>query len=113
MPFFGEYKVKFKQEDSVYNLMTLAVLPEKVEQDLLVHSTEGERMYWQFIAERLHGGKSIWDKMKDLGTFKRLQKVVPVQSKDQVVKLREEREVMTRFIIVAMKRSKKEFPNFL
>ena len=80
------------------------------------HAVEGEQLYNAFLIERLQGDKSIWDdpmtKRRFL-TFTSKKKVVKVKLKDKLVTLREERTLMTRFIIGSTKRQGMDLQNNL
>ena len=57
-------------------------------------------MYEEFVANRINGDESIWSKMtlRRLKTFKTNDKIVTVKVKDQVIQLKEERYLMSRFV---------------
>ncbi len=66
---FQKFSVSFENSDSVMNLVTKAVLPEKSEKDVLDSDKEGEVMFAKFSSERLAGDKNIWDRMPKRNLF--------------------------------------------
>ena len=63
-------------------------------------------MFNLFRAERLYGEKSIWDPMvkRKLQPFPETTKKVNVKVNNKVVQLKEEKKLMTKFIIASRKR---------
>ena len=66
----------------------------------------GEQKYWDFVNERLLGNKSIWDTMKKtkLPTFISNNVQIKVLVNNQYLTLKEERKLMSRFVIAARSR---------
>ena len=66
----------------------------------------GEQKYWDFVNERLLGNKSIWDTMKKtkLPTFISNNVQIEVLVNNQYLTLKEERKLMSRFVIAARSR---------
>ena len=58
------FEIDFQSNDSVYNVVSKAVLPEDASSELLRHETIDERLYHNFITERLKGIQSIWSPLK-------------------------------------------------
>ena len=69
-------------------------------------------MYEEFVANRINGDESIWSKMtlRRLKTFKTNDKIVTVKVKDQVIQLKEERDLMSRFVIASRARIEINLP---
>ena len=80
----NEFDVTFGQSDSVYNLVSKAVLPS---QEILQHIQIGSKHYQEFIDERLTGEKSLWQPLKrvNLPTFKSFKKSVRKIVGDKVI----------------------------
>ena len=68
-----------------------------------------------FKTERLQSPKSIWDHMKlrKLQTFSSTKKSVKVKLQEKVVTLREERNLMTRFVLTSRSRPEIDLPKYL
>ena len=94
-------------EDEIYNLLTQAVMNETDSNDILRRDEIGQQMFEGFVTERLMEGKlSVWDKMtkKKLGTFKSANAMTEIRMGDQVVKIKEERGLLQRFIVISRSR---------
>ena len=100
------FEIDFQSNDSVYNVVSKAVLPEDASSELLRHETIGEGLYHNFITERLKGIQSIWSPLKkrNLPTFKIQAKKLKVKVDGKLVQLKEERILLSRFLITARKR---------
>ena len=111
---FEKFSVSFEESDYVLNLVTKAVLLDKSEKDVLERDTEGEAMFATFSTERLAGDKSIWEKMskRNLLTFKSSSKTMKIKLKDKIIQLKEERNLMTQFIIANRTREEIDFACF-
>ena len=75
--------------------------------DILRRDEIGQQMFEGFVTERLMEGKlSVWDKMtkKKLGTFKSANAMTEIRMGDQVVKIKEERGLLQRFIVISRSR---------
>ena len=99
----NKFEVTFGQSDSVYNLVSKAVLPS---QKLLQHIQIGSKHYQEFIDEHLTGEKSLWQPLKrvNLPTFKSFKKSVRKIVGEKVIQLKEEETLLSRFLITARKR---------
>ena len=72
-------------------------------------------MFATFSTKRLTGDKSIWEKMSktNLLTFKSSSNPMKIKLKDKIIQLKEERNLMTRFIIASRMREETELPALL
>ena len=72
-------------------------------EEFLQHETIGEDMYNSFKNERIIGNTSVWDKMTKCkqSTYVAANKTAKIKLKDQVVELKEERRLMTQFVIAS------------
>ena len=80
----------------------------------LVHDEVGSELFNLFRAERLYGEKSIRDPMvkRKLPTFAETTKKVNVKVNNKVVQLKEEKKLMTKFIIASRKREDIDLPYY-
>ena len=59
---------------SVYNLISKAVLSEKAECEVLNYVAIGTKMYQTFLKGRVTGEKSIWEKNDNIPVFRQVHK---------------------------------------
>ena len=94
-------------EDEIYNLLTKAVMDQPVTNDIIHRDKIGQQMFESFVNERLTEGKlSVWDKMskKKLNTFKSANASAEIRIGDNLVKIKEERGLLQRFIVISRSR---------
>ena len=74
--------------------------------DILDHIEIGKNMYEQFVENRIKVSTPLWEKMKkqNLKTFQAQSKVVCCKLNDKIVKIKEERSLITRFVIISRQR---------
>ena len=85
--------------------MTTSVLER--EEELLDIENIGNSLYTSFLEDRKTGGvASLWDPLKKrkLMIFKTASKSINIKMKDKVVKLKEERNLMTRLLVISRTR---------
>ena len=99
-----------KNTSVVFNVMSHTVLQD--DEELLKLSDIGEEMLNNFITERFDGSTtdqpvSLWDPMskRKLRIFKTMNKTITIKTKEKVVKLREERGLMTRLLVISRTRT--------
>ena len=75
----------------------------------------GYESYLKFVSEQLNGEKSIWETIKKekLPTFDSLNKKVTLQLNRKIVRIKEERKLMSRFIIAARTRQDIDLAHYL
>ena len=97
-------------QDSVLNAMTHAVL-EKSSKLLNVHDI-GFGMYDFFYIDRLLGGVTTWAplKRKQLNIFGTYTKTFNVRLKDRIIKLKEERGLVTKLFVLSRTRPNIDLP---
>ena len=98
------FNVSFEsRDDYIMNVATKAILPEEAEKDVMDQKHEGERLYNNYTDECIIGEKSTWDRMKKrkLKLFSLLAKKNKMALKDRVVQLKEEKNLMARFVITS------------
>ena len=103
---FDTFDLDFKENGSVFNVLSKAVLPAETASDILCHEDIGKEMYRSFVDDRIKGEVSIWSPMKkrNLKTFRTQGKTIKTKIGEKVVQLKEERTLLSRFLITARKR---------
>ena len=107
--------VTFADLQSVYNIVSKAVLSEQAESDTITHVAIGTEMYKTFLNERVTGERSIWEKMKKrkMLTFKSSGKTLKTKLEGKVVELKEDRSLMRRILVISQKRPEIDLPNLI
>ena len=102
----ANFGVIFNENESVFNLISKAVLTSKVADGMLTHKTIGAGMYNDFIEKRFHGEESVWSPMKKrkLMTFASQGKIMKSKVEGKVIQLKEEKSLIARFLITSHKR---------
>ena len=98
------YPFESTDEDEIYNLLTKEVMTETATKDIIQRDELGQQMFEDFVKERLTEGKlSVWDKMtkKKLKTFKSANATTDIKIGDKMVKIKEERGLLQRFIVIS------------
>jgi len=88
--YFESLDLNFVNSEYVYNITSIAVLPENDAKDVLDQLEIGKHMWDTFVHDRVCGDKSIWDTMKKrkLLTFKSSAKTLKIKIERQVVELK-------------------------
>ena len=89
------------------NLITHAVVPDAIAGDITNRDNVGKEIFKKFVEERLKmGNLSPWDtiKKRKLGIFSQCNKALELESGYKIIKLKEERGLLQRFIIAARSR---------
>ena len=75
----------------------------KIARDITNRDNAGKEIFKKFVEERLKMGNLLpWDTIKrKLGTFSQSNKAFELKSGDKIIKLKEERGLLQRFIIAA------------
>ena len=104
------FGVEFKEESCVFNIATKAVLPETTASELLNQQQIGQELYETFSNERIKGEVSLWSpiKKRNLKTFETVSKAIKTKVGEKIVQLKEERTLLSRFLIAARKRPELE-----
>ena len=99
----------------MFNVLTKIVLPESFAMELLEIEREGRKLYEKFIEERIVESKFIWDTInkRELPTFANHKKVVTVKIRNQLINIKAERKLMSRFTVAARSRSDVDLPGDL
>lgn len=101
-----ELNIVFADSKFVYNVLSKAILPSTSSMEILNHKVIGEQCYQTFMKERFHGSISIWSPMKKrkLKSFKETGKIINQKVGEKIVQLKEEKSLLSRFLITARKR---------
>ena len=104
------FEVSFEQSENVFNVVSKRVLPVEESKEFLNHAEIGEKLYQKFVKERIQGDSSVWDPMKrnNLKTFKDNSKSIKTKVGEKMIEIKEEKNLMSRFLIAARKRPEME-----
>ena len=94
-------------DDELVNLLSKSVMSDAVTNDILQRDHIGQQMFVDFVNERLIEGKlSVWGKMtkKKLKTFKSESATTEFKSGGNLIKIKEERGLLQRFIVISRSR---------
>ena len=84
--------------------MSSAEIPEESKKQILSFDVLGEELYKTFVQDRLASNSkmSVWDRIKlsKIKTMNTWMKKLEVRIDDKVIKLREERQLLARFLII-------------
>ena len=89
--------------EDLFNIVSKAVMPDKVKEDLSTRSEVGRMMFEAFVTECIKSGKiNLWSPMKKrwLNTWKSFRKTIKVTSGEQVVELKEDRSLFACMLVV-------------
>ena len=93
-------------ETCLYNILTRAIVEKKAEEEILNRDTIGQNLFAKFTI-RLDGSSSMWNPMKktNIASFKTNNKAIRVPTaKGKILSLKEERNLLQRFVIIARSR---------
>ena len=94
-------------QDEIVNLMTKAVMKDEVKVSIINRDQIGQEAFEQFVNERINSdAKFVWDPMKKLSLklFRSSSKLVKTKIGEKVTELREERNLLARFLIIMRSR---------
>ena len=78
----------------------------------LKHDEVGKEMFDTFKLERLQGEKSVWDPVvKRKLPFAEITKRVQMKINDKIMQLKEEKQLMTKFIVASRTRDDIDLPH--
>lgn len=90
------------------SIASSVLIPEAAKEDILDRDEKGLDSYRKFVRETLliDSPKSVWDTMKKtkLKTFNTWMEKTRVSVGDKVIKLREERQLLARFLVIQQSR---------
>ena len=112
---FKTQNVNFDESECVFDAVTKKVLNLKLAEEFLSHETTGKELLENFIKERFEGEKSIWHPItkSKLPTFGSNVQTVTVKIKDQLVQVKEEHKLISRFLIVCRTRHDIDLQSYL
>ena len=112
---FKTQNVKFDESECAFDVVTKKILNPKLAEEFLAHETTGNELLENFIKVRFEGEKSIWDSItkSKLPTFGSNVKTVTVKIKYQLVQVKEEHKLISRFLIVCRTRHDIDLPSYL
>ena len=94
----------FQEKTPLKSLVSSALVSDGAKNDILQFADKGQKRFKEFVSERLipTSSLSVWDKMTKLKlkTFLNWNEKTKVRLGDKVIKLREERELLGRFLII-------------
>lgn len=99
----------FKEEVQLMNIVTNMAVADEVKPDILLRDEKGQARFKEFVSTRMltaTASKSIWDpieKMK-LKMFSANHKKVTCAVHEKLVKLKEDRQLLARFLVVQQSR---------
>ena len=111
---FSDHNINFKSTNSVFNVITKKVLDPNLAKVLFDCEGIGEVLYNNFVDERLFGEVSVWEPLKKrkIPTFKMHVKSCNIKTKEGVVNIKEERKLMSRFIVASRTRQDIDLPYY-
>ena len=95
------------QCDEVINILTKAIMPEKIQQDIARRNEIGQAMYAAFVTDRITGNSiNLWSPMKKctLLTWSSSAVTAKVKDGDKIIELREDRALFARLLVVSKAR---------
>ena len=111
---FNTQGITFEESDKVDNVLTKKVLATNVAETFLSMREAGNAKYCKFVSENLLGSKSIWDTIKKekLPTFGKYCVQTKLTIDKQLVNIKEECKLMSRFVIAARTRPEIDLPAY-
>ena len=98
----------------MFNVLTKIALPKSLAMEFLEIEREGRKLYEKSVEERIVGSKSIWDTInkRKLPTFAN-NKVVTAKIRNQLINIKAERKLMSKFTVAARSRPDVDLPGYL
>ena len=94
-------------EHELINMLTQSVMSEAVTNAILQRDVIGQQMFVDFVNQCLIDGTlSVWGKMtkRNLKTFKSESATTEIKIGNQLIKIKEERNLLQRFIVISRSR---------
>ena len=94
-------------EHELVNLLNQSVMTDAVTNDILQRDVIGQEMFLEFVYQRLtEGNISVWGKMtkRKLKTFKSECPTAKIKVGNNIIKIKEERSLLQRFIVISRSR---------
>ena len=89
--------------DKLYNIITHAYIPDEFVPQILNADVTGQKLYEDYVAERINGDVSIWAPVKKVNNkmFLSGSKKTTVKIRDKTVDLKETRDLYGRLMVLA------------
>ena len=98
----------FEVNTPLKNIVSSAMIPENIKPDILNYPSLGQHLYEKFVEERLlpNSKLSVWDRItrSKFKTFSTWNSKSKIKVGDKVIKLREDRELIGRCLIIIQSR---------
>ena len=106
--------ITFEESDEVYNVLTKKVLATDIAETFLSMRDASNAKYCQFVSENPLGSKLIRDTIKreKLSTFAKICAQTKLTIDKQLANIKEERKLMSRFVIAARTRPEIDLPAY-
>ena len=62
--FMNSFDINFENGQKLHNVITKAIIPDSYTNEIISNGEEGQKMYKNFVKERIEGQMSIWFPMK-------------------------------------------------
>ena len=95
------------EENELVNMLTQSVMNDAVTNDILQRDAIGQQAFEEFVNQRLTEGKlSVWGRMtkNKVKTFKSESATAEIKIGNQLIKIKEERNLLQRFIVISRSR---------
>ena len=101
----------FRDPDTVYNVVSKAILSEQAKVDILNHNSIGNGMYAKSKDERIYGEKCVWDKcLTESCLHLNQQQKLLKKLEGKLITMKEDRSLMQRISYIS-KATRNQFIN--
>ena len=89
--------------DRLHNMITHAYVPDQFVEQILNANDTGQKMYEDYVTERINGNISLWAKVTKVGNrmFMSGNKATTIKLRDKTVDLKETKDLYGRLMILA------------
>ncbi|KAK1879681.1 Acetyl-coenzyme A carboxylase carboxyl transferase subunit beta, partial [Dissostichus eleginoides] len=89
--------------DKLYNVITLAYIPDEYVPQILNADVTGQKLYEDYVSERINGDVSLWAPVKKVNNkmFLSGNKKITVKLRDNTVDLKETKDLFARLMVLA------------
>jgi len=98
----------FVDQKQLVNIVSMMAIPDAAKNDILNRDEKGQARYKEFVMHRMIDGSqvSLWDRVEKLKlkTYSTWLKKAPITVGNKVVKLREDRQLLARFLAIQQSR---------
>jgi len=93
---------------TLVNIVSMMAKPDAAQNDILSKDEKGQVRHEEFVTRRMIDGSSasLWDRVEKLNlkTYSTWLKKATITVGDKVVKLREDRQLLARFLVIQQSR---------